>query len=455
MLSRRFLIALAVTLGGLNTTSWATEKLTLTLERARELARLQNPAVRATVQTVASALAQKGEAQAARLPTLFLSGRYARLSDVPPSSVTVPPNTPGMPPGGVSIPLAPTILNSYNVTATMSAPVFTGFRLENRVKVTDHLAQAAAQDLGAKEAEVLLTIDQAYWQLYSARAAARTISESVRLVEAHLADVRRMRAVGLTTDDDVLQVEVRLSQARLREIQSEHLAQMAQAALANALSLPLEMEIALADSPTVIPRAVPSQDSLERLAMGNRPELRALDERLAALDRQVAIVRGGRLPNVMVQANYEYSNPNQRYFPTEEKWHGTWNVGVGLSWTFWDWGVVRNQTNRARADLGQTDELARQLREGVALQVVQSRLGVVQAARRIAVAQDGVRQAREHYRNMKVRFEVGTASNTEVLDAEVALERAQLDLIQALADQQISWAKLDYAVGTKISGSTE
>lgn len=439
------LVALVVLLCvcAMTTPSSAELTQTLTLAQARELARRQNPAVLAAAQMIASATAQREEAQAARLPSLSVSARYARLSDVPPATVQVPLP----PPLPSSIQLAPTILNSYTLTAAVSAPVFTGFRLENRVKAADYLARAATHDLNASEAETDLNVDQAYWRLHSTRSAKRTISESLRLVEAHLADVRKMRQVGLTTDDDVLAVEVRLSEARLREIQVEHAAAMAQAALCNMLSLPLDTRIALADSPRAITRTVPSQDSLERMAITARPEMRALAQRREALDRQVAIAGGGRLPNVMVQANYELSNPNQRYFPAEEKWHDTWNVGVGLSWMVWDWGTVSHQTGKARADLRQSDERTRQLREGIALQVMQSRLAVLEATRRIAVAEEGVRQAEARYRSVRARFAVGTASNTDVLDAENALERAQLDLIQAIVDQNISWATLDYAIG--------
>lgn len=436
--------------------SWASagEVRRLTLEQAHQLARERNPSVLANVQAIAAATAQRDEAQAARLPNLAFGARYARLSDVGDQTVTIPPVLPGMPAGGVQVPIARSIENSYGVTATVSAPVFSGFRLENRVKAADHLARATASDLDASRADIELAVDQLYWQLHSARAAERTIAESVRLVEAHRSDVGAMRSAGLTTDDDVLMVGVQLSETTLRHIQAQHAAQMAQAALCNALSLPLATEIALADSPQVIARTVPAQDSLERAAAEHRPELLAIAGRVAALDRQVTVALGGHLPVVAVQASYELSSPNQRYFPPDDKWRDSWNVGVGVSWTAWDWGIVRNQVARAHADYRQTEERARQLRDGVALQVMQSRLSVIEASRRIAVAQEGVRQAEEHYRMAKSRFSAGTASNTDVLDAEVALERTRLELIRALVDQQIAWSRLRHAVGDSAVGET-
>jgi outer membrane protein TolC len=418
------------------------QMLRLSIVEARELAFRQNPSLRATTHAIAASAAQKNEAQAARLPSVSLSARYVRSSDIPDPVIT----TPTVPP--MQITLGSAVLNAYNVTATAQAPLFTGFRLQNRVKAADFAVQAAQADLAVGESEIGNRVEQAYWRLYSVRAAKRTIVESIHLVEAHLADVLRMRSVGLATDDDILAVRVRLSETRLREVQIENGIAMAQATMCNILSLPLETNIVLTDSAETTNRVLLAQTESEQAATRNRPDLRALALRRQAFDRATAAARGNRLPTLGLQANYEVSNPNQRYFPVRDAWHDTWNIGLGLSWTAWDWGVISNQVARTEADERVAEERLRQLSDGIALQVMQARSSVIEASRRIEVAKDGVQNAEAHYRSMRARFTAGTASNTEVLDTENALERAQLDLIEARSDLRAAWSNLDYVTGS-------
>ncbi len=427
--------------------------LTLTVARAREIAITQNAGIRAAAQSVASATAQKNEARAARLPGVSLSARYARLSDVPDPVIMTPSLTIPTGPGtsittpSTQVSLGPSVLNSYNLTATAQVPLFTGFRLENREKGAEYAAKAAGEDLSASQSEVGNRVEQVYWRLHSARAAERVISESVRLAEAHLEDVRRLHAAGVATADDILAVQVRLAEARLRQIQAENASELVRATLCNLLSVPVTTEIALVDSPSAVFPPVPEQDALVSAALANRRELRALAFRRQAMERGTAVAEGGRLPSVMFQTNYEVSNPNQRYFPTRDAWHATWNAGIGVTWTAWDWGMVGQQVARARAEERQVDERLNQLRDAITLQVVQARLAVIEGNRRVAVAEEGLRSAEAYHRNMRARYSAGTATNTEVLDAQILLERARLDLVQAQTDQRTAAANLAYVVG--------
>ncbi|HRU24849.1 MAG TPA: TolC family protein, partial [Candidatus Latescibacteria bacterium] len=262
---------------GVAQTEAAGNALRLTVARARELAMTQNAGIRASAQSVISATAQKNEARAARLPGVSLSARYARLSDVPDPVIMTPSLTIPTGPGtsittpSTQVSLGPSVLNSYNLTATAQVPLFTGFRLENREKAAEYAAKAAGEDFAASQSEVGNRVEQVYWRLHSARATERVISESVRLAEAHLEDVRRLHAAGMATADDILAVQVRLAEAKLRQIQAENASELVRATLCNLLSVPVTTEIALVDSPSVALPAVPEQDALVSAAIANRP----------------------------------------------------------------------------------------------------------------------------------------------------------------------------------------
>jgi outer membrane protein len=85
--------------------------------------------------------------------------------------------------------------------------------------------------------------------------------------------------------------------------------------------------------------------------------------------------------------------------------------------------------------------------DGVTLDVTQSYLGIQKAKERKAVSEKGVQQAEENYRIMTGKYKQGMAANSELLDAEVALLQAKLNLTQSLVDYELAIAQLTKAVG--------
>ncbi|RPI53116.1 MAG: TolC family protein, partial [Acidobacteria bacterium] len=65
----------------------------------------------------------------------------------------------------------------------------------------------------------------------------------------------------------------------------------------------------------------------------------------------------------------------------------------------------------------------------------------------VEAAESGVRAATEARRVLEERFSAGVATNTDVLDAQVTLLQAELELTRALANTQLAAARLDRALG--------
>ena len=87
------------------------------------------------------------------------------------------------------------------------------------------------------------------------------------------------------------------------------------------------------------------------------------------------------------------------------------------------------------------------LRDGVTLEVTQSYLSFKQSKQNIQLSQLGVDQANENLRLTHEKFKEGLTTNSEMLDAEVALLQAKLQLTQSLVDYELAQAGLEKAVG--------
>jgi outer membrane protein TolC len=87
------------------------------------------------------------------------------------------------------------------------------------------------------------------------------------------------------------------------------------------------------------------------------------------------------------------------------------------------------------------------MKDNVTLDVTQAELQVRRAKAKVEVALLAVDQADENLRIMRQRFKSGTATPTELLDAEVALLQATTGRTGAMIERAIADARLSKSVG--------
>ena len=162
--------------------------------------------------------------------------------------------------------------------------------------------------------------------------------------------------------------------------------------------------------------------------------------------RRLAIL-AGRRPNLNVTGGVDYANPNPRIFPRREAWQDWWEVAITANWTLWDGGRIAANADEAAAAATATRARLADLDAEIALEVRQRLLDVESARAALVAAVDEVRSAAEARRVVAERFNVGVATNTEVLDAQLELLQAELDRARALANIRLADARLDRALG--------
>jgi outer membrane protein TolC len=182
-------------------------------------------------------------------------------------------------------------------------------------------------------------------------------------------------------------------------------------------------------------------------ALSGRPELKAAEFRIRASEAGVKAARSGWYPQVSLAGNYYYLRPNPRILPALNRFKGTWDVGVSVSFDLWNWGQTKNQTLQAKAQLAQARDARRILEDQAVLDVTQSRLALAQARDKVKVAALAVDQADENLRLVRDRFREGVALNSDVLDAEVFLLQARTTRTEAAIDLALAQARLEKALG--------
>jgi outer membrane protein TolC len=434
----------------------AQQKMSLTIDQAIQTGMENSKALRTSQFKVDAADARSSEMNTLRLPSLKVNGTYTRLSAVDPTVIPFPAsgivdNDPY--PGHVS--LIPTLyqfganlVNSYGVKATIQQPLYTGGKISGAANAAEYLFDATKEDYKKDKADVLYNIKTAYWNLFRANEFKRFVDENVNQIKSHAKDAENLMKQGMLTSNDLMKVQVQLSDALVRQIDATNNVKLAMYALNNTLGLPLQTEIELTSTIQIIDRTGETAvDQLVNNAYQKRPEVIGMNARVKAGESGLTSARGGWWPQIFLIGNYDYMRPNPRIFPTVDQFDKTWDVTLSLSFDIWNWWQTGYQANQAQAQLAQAQEGLSMIKDGVMLEVTQSYLGVNQFKERKAVAEQGVQQAEENYRVTDDKYKIGMTPNSELLDAEVALLQARLSLTQSLVDYELSMARLSRAIG--------
>jgi outer membrane protein len=161
----------------------------------------------------------------------------------------------------------------------------------------------------------------------------------------------------------------------------------------------------------------------------------------------VSAAAAGRLPTLTARGGYDLARPNPRIFPLQADWRPSWELGINLNWSLFDGGRVRAEIVEADASRRAAEERLREFDSSIDAEVRQRAGDLESSVAALEAAESGIRAAGEARRVVAERFAAGVATNTDVLNAQVALLQADLDRMRALANAQLASARLDRALG--------
>lgn len=419
---------------------------TVTVDSAVRRALAENPTIRGAEQQASAAAASVREARSGWFPRVQGQASYRRLSDNVDYTVDLP-SGPGLDERRVTF--APAILDRYSVQGSVEQPIFTGFRVSNKVDAAHAQTRARRAQVEVTRQQVAFDTRRAYWRLYRAQTQARAADESLRLLERRLTDVKNRHKVGQATQADVLRVKARRDRVRAERIQVRNEVKSARRALNDQMDRPLDAPVVLADSVTLGPPPSDRSAQVGR-AKEQRPDLRALRQIVQARGAALAVEQSGWYPQVSLTGSYLYARPNERLFPPEDRFQGTWEAGVTLSWSLSVGGQTDAAADRARARWQQARYELQDRRQAVTAEVKNQVEAVGQARAAVRAAQTSLQSAQAAHRAVQSRFEEEMVVVSDLLDAERALRDARTQLADAQANYAVTRAALDRALGQTV-----
>lgn len=421
------LIWLAALLASLTTARAAD---TWTLERALDYALTHNPDARMAQQRIAAAQAGVEQANSAFWPRLQLQSGYVR-TDYPMTVFGSILNQRSYNPA-LNFNNVPDVDN-VNARGVVTLPLYAGGRNLASRQAAKLNRKVSQEDREAIRNVLGFEVVRAFHTVLKTRQFVLAATTAVESFEGNLTIAKRRLDGGTLLKSELLDVEVRLAQAREDLVRARNSRSIAVHALRNLLGIEAgEFEVA-ATAPAVaapeVGRAV------------QRPEWAAAQGRELAAQAQVRANRSGYLPRVNAFGSLDYD------YGTVTGGDGkSYTFGLMAQWDLWDGLATRSKLGESRANLEIAREEARKVRLAVDFEVEQARLNLGSANERLLVTAKVIEQAAESAGLTRQRFEQGLALAVQINDTESALVVARVRRAEAEADQRIAVAALRKAL---------
>ena len=297
-------------------------------------------------------------------------------------------------------------------------------------------------------------------QFYEVVKAAKMMGVSENALQLARDDERRVHTlfeVGSVSRSDVLKARVRTAQSQLDSIAARQSVLVQRDLLASFIGLE-EARLGEVDTVlTVTPREY-EEVSLLREAEANRPDLKAAEADMKAARAGLTAARLSWLPYVALSGSATY-HPVSTSTSTVRDTVGKLTISgrneadrqvsgrVALNWDFFDGLATSSRNASARARLARVQAAYDVLRRNLAGEVHEALLTYQQALGAEAVAGSAVESATESMKLTQQKYNVGSATILDLIDAQVQLQRAQSQLVSALAGIRVAEARLDQVRG--------
>ena len=187
--------------------------------------------------------------------------------------------------------------NVYAGAITLTQPLYMGGKIRAYNKITKYAEELARQQHHSGLQEVILSTDQAYWQVVSLVNKKKLAEGYLELLQKLDSDVEKMIAEGVATKADGLSVRVKVNEAEMTLTKVEDGLSLSRMLLCQLCGLDLTTPIMLADENIEDLPLLKSNAQFDMTtAYANRPEIRSLELATQIYKQKINVTRAEHLP---------------------------------------------------------------------------------------------------------------------------------------------------------------
>jgi len=424
----------------------------LTLDEAIKIALEKSPTLAAQREVIREAEYKRKEALSKFFPKLEAKYYYLRLDETP--KMVIPPLK------GMTLREFEDVLtyplffkvgtkDNWGLDLSVSLPVFTGGALRNGYDLACLGLESSKLQYELSRLDLILKVREAFYNVIKAKRLLEVAQKALEALKEHHRIAQVFYQQGIIPKNDLLQVEVELSQREQDVIAAQRNFQVACSYFNTLLRRQVDEEVIL-DERLELVGFEEDFDSLLKRAFENRPEIKLGKLQIEAAKKEFKIARSELLPKVSLFFDYQRQgdDPSVSGSPYKEKEY-SWQFMAVLQWRLWDFGESYFGVKEKQARIVQTENQLIEIEDFIRLEVQEAYLSVKEAIEKVKTSGKVLEGAQENFRVNEERYKLQAATSSDVLDALALLVRAQNSYWIALCDYHLALGRLKRAMGVE------
>jgi len=430
------LLVLGAALAGAQ--SGGTDAVSLTADQAVARALANQPVILQAQASLEAARARVGQVQSAYWPAISASGSYTHIE--PDQSISVTLGSLGT----ISL-IVPT--DNYDIHLGLNQVITQFGRRDAQVKLAESGATAARIGVEQVKTAVGYQAAQLFYTALFLQKQSAALDEQYDNLQQHLRVIEIREQTGSATRLEILSTQVRMASLQSQRTDARTQLRKQLVALGQLTGLAAGTEIQLAGAFT--PGADTADSAaLVAAALEKRTEVRQAAEAQRAAELAVQLTFDSLYPTLSARGAVGWRNGLE---PSPKDLTFNWSAGVAVSVPVFQGFQVARSLDEARSKVDAAKAAAQAARLSVTTQVLQAWHDVQGAREQVAITTTALDQAKQMVDVAKVQYDIGVITNLEYLDAQTALETANITNLAALYKEVLSEYALRQATGEALA----
>ncbi len=411
----------------------------LTVNQAVRMVLATNPTIQQAAEEVNDSQAGVKVSKSPLYPEGGVSLNYTRIGPIPAFSF----------PGFGNIVLAPA--NNYDEHVGFSGTVYDFNRRQKNIDLAKTQVKSAKDRYELVRQDLAYRTIQTFYAVLFLQRSIRVQDDAINTLNEHILMTKRKVEAGTATDFDVLTTQVRVAAAQDEMINLENSLSNTEIVLRRLLGISQDSPLRLAGEFNEMPLSL-NPDSLTGIAMENRVELKSANDEIATAQARYNVASAVDNPSLNVAFAWGFKNG---YEPNLDAWRGNFaaaaQLQIPISGFVPFFGGYRRQSMEEEASAGvkAAESYKSNVVQEVKADVQRGIVDLRSSLDKLQTSDITVQQAESALSLARIRYEAGTVTNLDLLDAETALSQARLMRLQALYKYVIGRYELQQAIGEK------
>lgn len=287
---------------------------------------------------------------------------------------------------------------------------------------------------------VALQFALTYFELLESEKMIAVSEKEKERLESHLKVTKHLYTEGAITKNELLQAEVRLSDAKQKLLTARNMKKINTSRLNNLLAKSLTSPLEIEEVTRTIPVSFELNQAFEQ-AEKERHEVRIVDTTLEAVNLEGTSRKSEYFPKFFAEGKYNYLKNKYQLF------EGNWSVMLGMNFNLLSGGSTKAELSKITLQKMKILIERKKLIDDIKLEVERYYLELVNAQEKVKVTKDAISQAEENLRINNIKYSEGIGTATDVIDAITLLTIAETNYYKSLYDLFRAEAGFMYSTG--------